>query len=321
MAKINALPPDVLGLIKQIAPELASLSETQREQVFKKAVYNKLAGKAEKVLTIVNLDWEKEREDFLNTYESPHTKRAYAIALTRFENWANREGINPAAANYGEIDNYIISLKAEKRAAASIRMNIAAASAFFSYLERGHDGVKNTFRSVKQRPKNEPKKPPRVPTAGEVEIIISNAEPRLAAALSVLAFRGLRCGALAGMSAWGGRFETKSKGKTIRGTLPERAVKAIQDAGLSLKKPFEGLVTNNLQKKVEYHVKRLYRIGKLARLDSQGEPIIFSCHSFRSYFAIQEYERDKDLFRLKGLLGHSSTVVTDTYLRNFKEAV
>ena len=322
MAKINALPPEALGLIRQIAPELAALPEAQREQIFKRAALNKLTGKAEKVLTIAGVDWQKEREDFLNAYESPHTRRSYAISLTRYENWAEREGICPAAANYGNMQNYIISLKSENRAAASIRRDIAAVSAIFSFLEIRHEGIKNVVRgSTKKRPAEEPKKPPKVPTESEVKIIIDNAPPRLAAALSVMAYRGLRCGALAGMSAWGGRYETKSKGKTIRGTLPEKAVKAIENAGLSLKKPFDELITNNFEKQVEYHIKKLYKTGKLTRLDSKGEPIIFNCHSMRHFFSIQEYEKDRDIHRVKELLGHCNIAITDRYLRGIRPAV
>jgi integrase len=134
-----------------------------------------------------------------------------------------------------------------------------------------------------------------------------------------MAYRGLRAGALAAMSAWGGRFETKSKGKTIRGSLPEKAVKAAEAAGLSLKKPFEGLAANNLEKKVEYYVKALYRQGKLSRLDTEGKPVIFSCHSFRHFFAVSEYGKNKDIYRLKELLGHSDISVTDKYLRSLKD--
>ena len=320
VTKIKALPPEVLGLIQQIAPELAALSEEQREQIFKKAAYNKLTAKAGKVLTIAGLDWEAERAAFLKNYQSPHTRRSYAAALTRYENWASREGVNPAAANYGEIDNFINSLKAESRAAVSIRRDIAAVSAFFSFLERRHEGIKNTVRGTKLRPGDEPKKTPKVPTAAEVEIIIANAQPRLAAAISVMALRGLRCGALAEMNAWGGKYETTSKGKTIRGKLPAEAVKAIEAAGLSLKKPFAGLVTNNLEKEVEYHVKRLYKTGKLTRCDSKGEPIVFNCHSFRHFFAVTEYGKEKDVYRVKDLLGHSNIAITDKYLKSLRVA-
>jgi integrase len=316
MTIINALPRDVLGLIEQIAPELSTLSEEQRNHVFKKAAYNKLTDKAGKVLTIAAIDWQTEREAFLNSYQSPHTRRTYGISLTRYENWANREGINPAATSYGKIDNFINDLKAEGRAAVSVRTNIAAVSAFFTFLERRHEGIKNAVRGTKKRPAEEPKKPPKVPTESEVETIISNAKPPLAAALSVMAYRGLRCGALSGLSAWGGMFETRSKGKTIRGTLPERAVKAIEAAGLSLKKPFEGLATNNFEKEVEYHIKRLYKTGKLSRRDAKGDPVIFHCHSFRHYFAVTEYAKDKDIHRVKELLSQSSIAVTDRYLRS-----
>jgi site-specific recombinase XerC len=239
MTMINSLPRDVVSLIEQISPELANLTPEQRTLIFKKAAVNKLAGQAQKILTVAGLNWETERAAFLNSYQSPHTQRTYAISLNRYEAWANSNNINPAAASYGQIDAFINALKAEGMAPVSVRTNIAAVSALFTFLERRHEGIKNAVRGTKKRPAEEPKKPPKVPTAEEMQIIIDNANPRLAAALSVMAYRGLRCGALPGLSAWGGQFETRSKGKTIRGTLPEKAVKAIETAGLSLRKPFQ----------------------------------------------------------------------------------
>lgn len=87
-------------------------------------------------------------------------------------------------------------------------------------------------------------------------------EATLAAAVSVMAFRGLRCGALSSLTAWGGRFTATSKGKDIAGELPPAALAAIEGAGLSLKQPFAGTVTNNLEKNIEYYIKKCVRRGK-----------------------------------------------------------
>ena len=116
-------------------------------------------------------------------------------------------GFSGGRRYYGEIDTFINALKAEGRAAASVRKDIAAVSALFTFLERRHEGIKNAVRGTKKRPAEEPKKPPKVPTESEVGIIIDNANPCLAAAIGVMAYRDLRCGALPGLSAWGGQFE------------------------------------------------------------------------------------------------------------------
>ena len=321
VAKIGTLPPEILGLVRQIAPELAALPEAQREQIFKSAAYRKITRTAEKVLNIYGVDWVGEREEFLNSFQSEHTRRSYAGALNRFENWAGREGINPSAASYAEMNSYVTFMKSENRAPASIRRDVAGLSSLFTFLERRHEGIKNTVRGTRLRPKSEPKKAPRVPTADEVKIILEYANPELKAAISVMAFRGLRCGALPGLSAWGGQFETKSKGQVIRGRLPEEAMRAIESAGLSLKKPFEGMITNNFEKRLEYYVKGLYRRGLLSRLDSEGRPIVFGCHSFRHYYAVTEYQKNKDIHALRVLLNHSDIGVTDKYLRGLQDPV
>ena len=43
---------------------------------------------------------------------------------------------------------------------------------------------------------------------------------------------------------------------------------------------------------------------------------VYSCHSFRHFFAVTEYKKDHDIHRVKELLDHSSIAITDRYLRS-----
>jgi integrase len=46
---------------------------------------------------------------------------------------------------------------------------------------------------------------------------------------------------------------------------------------------------------------------------------IYLCHDLRHYYAKEEYEKTKDIYRLLRLLNHSSVTITiEGYLRSLK---
>ena len=47
----------------------------------------------------------------------------------------------------------------------------------------------------------------------------------------------------------------------------------------------------------------------------------YSAHDFRHYFAVSEYLKDKDIYKLSKLLDHSNISVTEGYLKGLKIAV
>lgn len=133
-----------------------------------------------------------------------------------------------------------------------------------------------------------------------------------AAAVSVMAFRGLRIGALPGMEITGDRFKTRSKGKDISGELPGNVLAAIKAHNAPDKKrPFSGITQDALARRIEYHIGKLHQAGKIKAA--------YSCHDFRHFYAITEYRKDKDIHRVKKLLNHASIQVTESYLRSLGE--
>jgi site-specific recombinase XerD len=310
--EVNRLPAgDITGIITYLArnaPQLADLSQKEIEIIAKEVMGRRLVKEMDTAVTIAGVDYGQEKKTFLDNVNSPHTQTAYAAALGRLESWTEREGISPLSLSYKQADDFIYFLKSESRAAASIRRDIAAVSAFMSWIERRYDGIKNTFRGTKSRPRQKAKKTADVPTAPEVEKIIQVSKPLIAAAISVMAFRGLRAGALPSLAMWGGRFTATSKGKDISGELPPRALKAIEAAGLSLKAPFAGQTVNSIEKAVRYLTEKLYKSGAIEAA--------YSCHDFRHFYAVTEYQKDKDIHRVKDLLHHSSIEITDNYLRS-----
>jgi site-specific recombinase XerD len=208
-------------------------------------------------------------------------------------------------------DDFIYGMKGEA-AAATVRRVIAACSSFFTWPERRHEGIKNPFRGTKARPVRKTEKALAIPNAAEVKKILAALPAYEAAAVSVMAFRGLRIGGLPGMEITGSRFKTRSTGKNISGELPSNALAAIQKADAPDKRrPFDGITQEALARRIEYRIGKLHYAAKIKAA--------YSCHDFRHFYAVTEWNKDKDIKRLQELLFHSGIQVTDQYLRGLGE--
>jgi site-specific recombinase XerC len=306
-------PQEMAMLIRREAPGLADLAPDQMELIAKLVMTQRLANELNTAVDIAGVDWHKERETFLSDAKSEHTRRAYAAALGKLEAWASRESINPLAMAAAHADHFIRELKAEGRAATSTRRDIAAVSAFYSFLERYHAAIKNPFRGTRIRPPNENKKETIAPSTKDYKIIAANVPLIERAIIAALALRGLRAGALPTLELKAGRYRGKSKGKALTEgqaagiTLPAAVIEAVKAAGLDVKKPFAWINANAIERRINYHIGKLYQAGKIGAA--------YSCHDFRHYYAIQEYKKDKDIVRVSKLLNHSNVSITQNYLR------
>jgi site-specific recombinase XerD len=301
---------DMAMRIAREAPTLAYLNAEQLEQIARLVMTQRLAQELAAAANLAGIDYQEERETFLNNAgrtDSKHTKRGYATALARMEAYTERAHITPLELNPARADDFIYSMKGEA-ASSTVRRDVAACSSFFTWLERRHEGIKNPFRGTKARPTLKTEKALEIPNVAEVKKILAALPAYEAAAVSVMAFRGLRIGGLPGMEITGERFKTQSKGKTISGELPGNVLAAIQKANVPDKRrPFAGITQEALARRIEYHIGKLYAAGKIGAA--------YSCHDFRHFYAIQEYKKDKDIKRVQGLLFHAGIQVTDQYLR------
>jgi len=98
------------------------------------------------------------------------------------------------------------------------------------------------------------------------------------------------------------------EGQTAGITFPAAVLDAIQAAGLDLKKPFAWTNANAIERRINYHIGKLYKVGAIG----SG----FSCHDFRHFFAVQEYKKDRDILRVSKLLNHANISITQNYLRS-----
>jgi site-specific recombinase XerD len=233
---------------------------------------------------------------------------AYRAGLEKLEVWTAAHGIAILELTPAQADDFCYSLRG--RASASIHLDIAAASSFFTWLHRRHRAVENSFRGSKARPAKKAVKKIEVPTAAEVKTIIEKLNPVLAAASAVMAYRGLRAGALPSLSITGGRFSGHSKGKDISGELPTAAIDAIKAASLPLRSPFNNVLPNTLEKQIARAIKKLFK----AKIINAA----YSCHDLRHFYATTEYQKDKDIYRVSKLMGHASIQITERYLQSLK---
>jgi len=294
-------------------PEPAKWTREQKEQAVQFAALLDTAQKMIAVKNLAGIDYNAEKETFLNNAgrtKSEHTHKAYRAGLDRLDTWAATQGISPLELTPAQADDFIYSLRG--RAAASVRLDTAAASSFFTWLHRRHTAIDNPFRGSKARPARKAVKevdPPQTPT--EIETIIRELPASLAAASAIMAYRGLRAGALPTLSIAGGKFTGFSKGKPIQGKLPPEALAAIKAASLPLRGPFAGVRPNTLEKQIARAIKKLYQAGKVKAA--------YSAHDLRHYYAITEYRKDGDIRRVSKLLGHASIQITQNYLEGLGE--
>jgi integrase len=309
-----ANPWEIAVRIKQEAPALADLDSYQLEQIARLVMTQRLTAELNTAIDLAGIDWKKERGNFLSDTRSAHTRLAYGAALDRLEAWAEKEKINPLELSKGQADSFIRELRTGTRAAASVRRDIAAVSAFYTFLERYHGAVKNPIKGTRIRPPNENKKETVIPTPKEYQIILSSLPPVEKAIIVTLSVRGLRAGALPTLELKAGKYHGKSKGKPLKEnntagiTLPREALSAIMTAGLDVKKPFALYSTSAIERRVNRRVGELYQAGTIRAP--------YSAHDFRHYFAVTEYKKRKDIYRLSMLLNHANVTITQTYLKS-----
>jgi len=306
--------------IKEMAAILATYPAPEKwtaEMKTQAIQFAALLNTAQKMIaaaSLVGIGYNAEKETFLNNAgrtQSAHTRTAYKVALGRLDTWAERQKISPLEMTPAQADDFIYSLKTQERSSASIRLDTAAASSFFTWLERRHAGIKNPFRGTKARPAKKSVRGFAVPSAEEVETIICELPAYEAAAVSVMAYRGLRAGALPELTVSGGKYKTHSKGKDAAIVLPPEALEKIKAANLPLKKPFTGVLPNTLEKRIVRAIDKLFKDRKV-----QGK---YSAHDFRHFFAVTEYRKDKDIYRVSKLLDHTSIQITENYLKGLGE--
>jgi site-specific recombinase XerD len=296
--------------IARESPELNDLSDEQLEAVAKIVITQRLTKELNDKANVAGINYKTEKSVFLKSAgktASRYTKIAYAEALAQLEAYAKKNGIDVLSMSYAQADDFIYSLEGSPNGK---RLTVAAVSSFYSFLERRYSSIKNPIRGTKARPSARSVREIEVPDDEDMAVVISRLPELEKAAVFVMAYRGLRVGALGKLKVWGGRYQSLSKGKEIIGEFSADVLNAIGNGVLDSKTPFKSYSTNALKLRIYRATKKLHEAGAIKAA--------YSAHDFRHYFAIGEYKRDRDIYKLSKLLDHSNISITQTYLRALK---
>lgn len=280
---------------------LEGLTQTQLLKIAKLSIQLDLVEKLRKRIEVQQIDYKSEKNVFLNSYRCDSTRESYTYALRRAEKFSIQKGgilfLEPKDA-----DDFLYSL--DWNSPSTVRSIAACCSSFFTFLERRHPSIRNPFRGTKARPRITRKRPLEIPSRREILLVIQNAPDILTkAALTILWEHGLRVGALETLSLHRGFFTALSKGRMLMGIVSSETKKALK--GLP-KRPFQHLTSTKINYKIRRTIEKLHKKRKIS--------VRFSCHDIRHAFAIREYRKDKDILRVKNLLGHCNLHTTDNYL-------
>lgn len=122
----------------------------------------------------------------------------------------------------------------------------------------------------------------------------------------------VRVGSLSSIEIRNGKYFAHSKGRDIKGSVNEKAMRAIKAYGLEASNPFASINTEGIRTQFYQITKRLFAQNKIAAS--------YSVHDLHHYFAVCEYKKDKDIYALKNKLCHSSIAITELYLKSISEA-
>ena len=306
----NTAVENMALMIANQSPELQDLNQEQLEQIARIVITQNLTNDLNNKAKIANIDYNTEKSLFIMTSSktgSEYTQSSYYKAIRKLERYTDKNNYNILQLTPGQADDFIYSLTGSPN---SKNMIITGISAFYSYLERRYSVIKNPIRGTKARPARKPVRELEIPSEIEVMTILNELPELEKMAVYIMAYRGLRVGALKNIKIWGNKYQSVSKGKSIYGEFPIEVAMNIKSSDLYTKMPFHSLTTNALKVRIYRQIVKLHRKGKIMAA--------YSAHDFRHYFAVSEYEKNKDIYRLSKLLDHSNIAITEAYLRSLK---
>lgn len=306
-----ALVKDVARRIAMTAPALKDLDAVTLRKVANLVILESLRDDLRQQADLERVDYQAERARWLKlaAKRSKHTERGYRVGLESVEAHAESLGLPVLALTPAQVDDWITSMPG---APATVHARTAAVSAFYTWLERRHDFIRNPLRGTRARPKAKKVRELAVPTAEEVATITEACagDPSLAAAVTTMAANGLRVGALPGLSVKAARYTTTSKGKELSGTMAPEALAAIKAARLPLRGPWAEETASRLADRFRYVTTRLQKTGTVSA--------VYSVHDLRHHFATRLYQETKDIYRVSKALQHAGVAVTESYLRSLQ---
>ena len=110
-----------------------------------------------------------------------------------------------------------------------------------------------------------------------------------------------------------GYYKAKSKNSISQGNIDNDLLSFVDDMGLSRRQPFHMYTPNAFSV-------WLWRALTSDNLSGTNRKL-YSAHGIRHRFAIDFYNKSKDVHELSKRLGHSSLLVTTAYLSGLKSEI
>jgi len=276
--------------------------------------------------TEATFDLPKEVETWLQSYHT-QSKVTYQKNIRSFLTFLENEHLSIVRFDMRDAIRFVDDLMKKNWQPATVKHHLAAASSLCSYLTDLELLRKNPFASRHiQRPKIR-RTQKHVPTATEVETIVTTiAEDRymkkgkgakqrrdcairLYPAILCIVDAGLRVDALRSLEIDPtGQCYGWSKEKEVVKQLPKSVLDAIRQSELTLPRPFGNIPTETTRCAFFALTKRLYRAEKIA--------YPYSIHTLRHFAAVREYTRTRDIDYVCRFLGHADIRTTQIYLHS-----
>ena len=293
---MNEISNTVDNMLAQYPNDFKMLSKEQLQQIVMATKVDEYKEQLKSHISKTKFDLTATISIWLSGKALP-SQRMYSLYLNNFIQYL--DGTSVLDVNFHTVDIFIANVLAtygeSKR-----RLIIASLSSFYSLLERYEYIVRNPWKGARVKKVIAPPTKKAIPTDAEIHAICSEfsseslSDRKMTLAITIMAKYGVRVGFFNKkyIQYDGSNINSVSKGKYYSICVGDDEI----DTELLLQ-----LNSNTIQTAFNRVVKKL--------------GLSFSPHSLRHKFACDEYNKDKDLYRVSRKMGHSSTNITEIYLK------